>query len=551
MDRRTITALLLGMMAIQLYFFFVAPPPAPEADTDPAVEAAAGPEGSGAAPVASATPEAPSVPPPSDLPLREIPLDWCQAHARLTTDGGHLRDLTLADYSGDFHTKPVWAWVWEQVRGPERGPWSPYNLDSGPAQILTAQAQVLGMGSGDPRSASPRVAVTQESAQGAVLTGLTTEGIEVTRAIRVNDDCTLDVDLTWRNTGASTYNGTLWASMFDQLPPPAGRYASVARPVGMVEGDVVHHTDLTVLDEAPERLDGEIQWFGIADHYFGVFFVPTEASRGALMFAPRATAAGPLYGEYFLVDTALPPGGVHTEKLRAYAGPLAIDRLKAVDPDLGEVVDFGWFAFFARPLLWLLKQLHGVVGNWGIAIILLTFIVKTVFYPLTSMSFRSSQSMQALQPKLQELREKFADNQEELNRQTIELFREHGVNPLGGCLPMIVQMPVWIALYNVLLYSVELYQTRFLYLKDLSSPDPYSVLPFVVVVLMMVQQSMTPMGNMDPAQQRIMKIMPLIFGIFFFTFPSGLVVYIFVNMVLTIAQQWWIKRRFATAVAQP
>jgi YidC/Oxa1 family membrane protein insertase len=153
--------------------------------------------------------------------------------------------------------------------------------------------------------------------------------------------------------------------------------------------------------------------------------------------------------------------------------------------------------------------------------------------------------MSALQPKLQELREKYADNQEELNRRTIEMFRAAGVNPVGGCLPMLAQMPVWIALYAMLYSSVELYQTDFLYLKDLSSADPYAVLPLIVVVLMMIQQQLIPMGNMDPAQQRIMKLMPLFFGFLFFSFPSGLVLYIFVNTLLSMVQQWLIKRMYA------
>jgi YidC/Oxa1 family membrane protein insertase len=236
-----------------------------------------------------------------------------------------------------------------------------------------------------------------------------------------------------------------------------------------------------------------------------------------------------------------------SERFRVYLGPLEFSRLKTLDSNLADVVDFGWFGFFGRMLLSLLRLLESFMHNWGLAIIGLTFIVKLLFFPLTQMSFKSSQAMQAIQPQLQEIREKFADTPEELNRRTIELFREAGVNPLGGCLPMLVQMPIWIALYNVLMSSVELYQTRFLYLLDLTSPDPYGVLPLVVVVLMVVQQRMMPTGNMDPAQQKIMQIMPILFGFFFFTSPSGLVVYIFVNMVLTILQQWLIKRTYGVA----
>ena len=171
-------------------------------------------------------------------------------------------------------------------------------------------------------------------------------------------------------------------------------------------------------------------------------------------------------------------------------------------------------------------------------------MIKLVFFPLTQMSFKSSQRMQALQPQIKELRETLKDQPEELNRRTMELFRENKVNPLGGCLPMVIQMPIWFALYQMLLYSVELYHTEFLYLKDLSTADPYCILPLIVVGLMLVQQRFMPTGNMDPNQARMMKLMPLVFGVLFFTFPSGLVLYIFCNMCLTILQQWVIKRRF-------
>jgi YidC/Oxa1 family membrane protein insertase len=184
-----------------------------------------------------------------------------------------------------------------------------------------------------------------------------------------------------------------------------------------------------------------------------------------------------------------------------------------------------------------------------LSIIGLTLLVKGVFFPLTQMSFRSSQAMQAVQPKVLEIKAKYENDPEELNRQMIKLWRENGVNPAGGCIPMLVQLPVWLALYQVLLTSVDLYHTKFLYLDDLSAPDPYGVLPLMAVVLMVAQQQMMPVPNMDPTQAKILKIMPIAFGLLFFTFPSGLVVYIFVNTVLTMVQQWLIKRSFGARTA--
>ncbi|MFT6145173.1 MAG: YidC/Oxa1 family membrane protein insertase, partial [bacterium] len=241
------------------------------------------------------------------------------------------------------------------------------------------------------------------------------------------------------------------------------------------------------------------------------------------------------------------PGESIAESFVLYVGPKEHGILKELAPGLNKLVQLGWFAFFGRFLLMLLHMFYGLIGNWGVSIIALTLLVKGAFFPLTQTSFRSSQAMQAIQPKLQEVRERYKDSPEELNKQTLALFRDNGVNPLAGCLPMLVQMPVWIALYNVLLSSVDLYQVEFLYMKDLSSVDPYCILPAIVVVLMLVQQRFMPTGNMDPTQARLMKMMPLLFGFFFFTFPSGLVIYIFFNMVLTILQQWWIKRSYAMA----
>jgi YidC/Oxa1 family membrane protein insertase len=168
--------------------------------------------------------------------------------------------------------------------------------------------------------------------------------------------------------------------------------------------------------------------------------------------------------------------------------------------------------------------------------------VKLVFFPLMQKQFISSKRMQVLQPELKALKERYKDNKELQTQMTMKLFKEHEVNPMGGCLPMVIQMPVWFALYNVMLFSVELYNTSFLYLEDLTQVDPYGVLPLLVSVLMLLQQKMMPMANMDPMQQKMMRMMPLMFGIFMFSFPSGLVLYFSVNNSLTILQQWIIYR---------
>jgi len=306
--------------------------------------------------------------------------------------------------------------------------------------------------------------------------------------------------------------------------------------------------------EAPTRYDGTVDWFGLTDGYFSVVAVPEGDNAGRLVLSPidtgedvevdGETRSRVLYGHHYVLG-GLAAGATTTEAFTVYVGPNNTDVLTQIDDTLYYLVDLGWFAFFGRPLLWLLNLYYSFIGNWGLSIILLTFTIKLLFFPLTQMAYVSSQRMSALQPQLKEIREKFADNQEELNKRTMALFRENKVNPLGGCLPMLLQAPIWISLYRVLLTSVDLYHTEFLYLKDLSVADPYAVLPLVVMGLMWGQQQLMPTSpNMDPNQQRIMKFMPLFIGLLFFSFPSGLVLYIFVNTTLTIVQQWFIKRRF-------
>jgi YidC/Oxa1 family membrane protein insertase len=217
-------------------------------------------------------------------------------------------------------------------------------------------------------------------------------------------------------------------------------------------------------------------------------------------------------------------------------------------------VDYGFFEFLAKPLLALLKLFHEFAGNFGIAIIIVTVLIKVLFYPLTRKSFTAMRDMQRMQPKLEALKKKYEKDKERLNKEMMALYRTEGINPLGGCLPMVLQIPVFFALYQVLLNSIELRHAPFLFwINDLSSPEdlytldvagfglPLRLLPLVMGVTMMMQQKMTP-SSMDKAQQQIMMIMPVMFTFLFWGFPSGLVLYWLVNNVISIMQQWWMNR---------
>lgn len=237
---------------------------------------------------------------------------------------------------------------------------------------------------------------------------------------------------------------------------------------------------------------------------------------------------------------AIEPGGVKKMVVPFYAGPQQQDHLSMVAPGLDLVVDYGMLTVIAAPLFWVLALINKMVNNWGIAIILLTILIKLSFYPLSAKSYRSMAQMRVLGPKLQKLKEQYGDDRQRLHTAMMELYKTEKVNPLGGCLPIVVQIPVFIALYWALLNSVEMRQAPFmLWINDLSAPDPYYILPIVMGITMLIQTKLNPTPP-DPIQAKVMMIMPVAFSVFFFFFPAGLVLYWVVNNVLSIAQQWYV-----------
>jgi len=236
------------------------------------------------------------------------------------------------------------------------------------------------------------------------------------------------------------------------------------------------------------------------------------------------------------------------ESIHGYIGPKEHKVLKAIDPVLTNAIEYGWFTFAAKPLFALLSWLHGIFGNWGWAIIALTAIIRAVLYPLTYKGMVSMQKMKELAPKLKELKEKYGKDPQKLNAMTMEMYKKHGANPLGGCLPMLLQIPVFFALYRTLLNAVELQGAPWiLWINDLSRMDPYYVLPILMGASMFLQQRMTPNNFTDPMQEKVFKYLPVVFTFFFVTFPSGLVLYWFTNNLFSIAQQYIVNQQFRNA----
>jgi YidC/Oxa1 family membrane protein insertase len=236
----------------------------------------------------------------------------------------------------------------------------------------------------------------------------------------------------------------------------------------------------------------------------------------------------------------VPAGQEVTFETALWAGPKDQYRLEAISPDLGLTIDYGMLWFVGYPIFWLLTQINDLVGNYGVAIVLLTCVIRLLFYPLSKKQFRSQLAMKRLQPKLAQLKERYGDDKQRFVQAQMELWKKEGVNPFSGCLPVLLQMPVFLGIYWVLNESVELRQAPFfLWYHDLSMPDPYFVLPLLLGAAYFLQQHLTPMMTTDPMQAKVMKFMPVMFCAFFLFFPAGLVLYYLANALLSITQQWY------------
>ena len=303
---------------------------------------------------------------------------------------------------------------------------------------------------------------------------------------------------------------------------------------------------VTFKDMSKGNLNANAQggWVAMQQHYFLSAWVPDTESRHVIY----TRAVDNDYTIGLVSEPIIVKPGMTTETgAKLYVGPEVTSELQKIAPGLDLTVDYGWLWFLSSLLFSLMKAIHGVVGNWGWSIVLVTMLIKLAFYRLSASSYRSMAGMRNLQPKLQALRERFGDDKAKMSQATMELYRQEKVNPLGGCLPILIQIPVFIALYWVLLESVELRQAPFIFwIKDLAAADPYHVLPIIMGGTMLIQQRLNP-APPDPMQAKIMMFLPILFTVLFWNFPSGLVLYWIVNNTLSILQQWYITRKYSDA----
>ena len=303
-----------------------------------------------------------------------------------------------------------------------------------------------------------------------------------------------------------------------------------------------------VRDE-PYQVSARDGWLAMIQHYFFAAWIPPAQEEAAYT---TQVIEGDGWPRYIARNVGpaqqVEPGGTAEFASRLYVGPKLQDDLPDIAPGLEYTVNYGIFTVFSKPLFWLLEKIHDVVGNWGWSIVLLTILIKAAFFKLTEAQYRSTARMRKLQPRIEQLKERYGDDRQRMSQAMMELYKKEKVNPLGGCLPILVQIPIFIALYWVLLESVELRQAPFiLWIDNLSVRDPYFVLPLLNAVFMFATQRLTPMVGMDPLQQKMMQFMPIAFSIMFAFFPAGLVLYWATNAGLSLAQQYYITRKIAAA----
>lgn len=535
-DRRLLIALVLTMLVMYVWSTYVSPPPLAPATPVAEAPAAGTPSGASSAPAAIPTDAAPAAS-EEQIVEAKVAVRATGFDAELSSDEGALGKLTLTGYQSEATVTPLWLHVWHKITGKAEDTWTAYQGGGENARLLTESGALVLAGGGPVQG---KVPFNVTDGGGAKASRTLPGGLVVTKTFKPGEKPhTLDVTVQFQNQGAAAVD-TLWVGVADTSHKLEGRFDNVMLPVGQADGDIHHLEDpAKVAGDESMTEDGPVQWLGFSNRYFMAALLPADPAAFKLVFDLLPDGRE---GVFAVSGEALAPGQSRTLQFTAYVGPKDLGLLETTGNDLDDAVEYGFFGFFSKILLFLLEVFQKGVNNWGAAIILLTLLVKLLFFPLTQKSYVSSKRMQQLQPAMNAMKEQYKDDPAKQQQEMMKLFSDNNVNPLGGCLPTLVQLPVWFGLYSCLLYSVELYNSSFLYLRDLTAADPYGLLPTLVAVLFYLQQSLTPMTGMDPAQQKLMKVMPLLFSVFMYSLPSGLVLYITVNSILSIAQMWVINK---------
>jgi YidC/Oxa1 family membrane protein insertase len=363
-------------------------------------------------------------------------------------------------------------------------------------------------------------------------------GLSVTKRFTLNyDSYAISVEYIIANNAASPASVQMYAQLKQTtlIDSSSGLIPTYVGAAYSTTEDVYEKYDFDDIAEANLSVSTQGGWVAMLQHYFVSSWVPEKTSDNQL-YTRYSSNKDAVIG-FKAPAITIEPNSTATTSATFYVGPKDQDVLESIEQNLDLTIDYGFLFMISQPLFWLLIKIQSIVTNWGVAIIIITLIVKGGMYPLTKAQYTSMAKMRALQPKMAKLKERLGDDKQKMSQAMMELYRKEKVNPAGGCLPLIIQMPIFLALYWVFLESVELRHAPFmLWIQDLSAQDPFYILPVLMGISMFIMQKMQPMTVQDPMQQKIMQYMPVMFTIFFFWFPSGLVLYWLVSNIISIVQ---------------
>jgi YidC/Oxa1 family membrane protein insertase len=546
MDKKVILAFALSVAVFVLYSFFLGPqepvkPPTPSPGPTSAKPPA---DSQVAAPAVTAASDIPAKPsaPSSARPTKDITVKTKRFEAVFSERGGRLKSFKLADYKERLGDKALKEVI--QVQEPDQYPLQLEWIKQTPPTSTPAFFQA------DRTS----LELTPQQPQGSLtFRSVSDQGITVIKTYTFSyDSYRIGLELKVVNRASRPLEGNLALIFQNRFPKTDAAAAAFQGQLTLINGKYEEKS----IDkfEKESVLTGKIEWGALSDTYFMGALAPLE-SEGIISLKTSRPGPEQLMTRFILPPLNLPPGEDKTLQFALYFGPRDIGILKSLNLQLEKAVNFGFFDIVSKPLLWVLNFFYGYLHNYGWAIILLTILVKIVFWPLTHKSYKSMKDMQKLQPKMAKIREKHKDNREQMNQEMMALYKTYKVNPMGGCLPMVIQIPVFFALYSLLGYAIELRHAPFmLWITDLAAPDrlpigipiPYvgegiPVLTLLMGASMFIQQKMTPTTG-DPTQAKIMLFLPVVFTFMFINFAAGLVLYWLVNNVLSIGQQYYINK---------
>ncbi len=533
-NQRLFLAIAIWLACIFGYFTFFAPKKPAQPVTPPAAPSAPSTTAPATPPAAAAAAARPSdVPRGTAGPTREVVFQTSRARFIVTSEGAALRSVELLGDKWTRHKgrKEESHVDLVQPHAGEALPFSTTLRDAAGVELLAAN-EPFELLRQDARSATFR---TERG------------GVTLTKTLAVSAD-SYGIDLAVELKSAAALSGQLAVVSGAHGEEPSGgmfasRTGTPARTICLQGNNKIER--LAIGAKHPEFEAPAALFAGIDEQYFLTAVVPPQGVAASCKLEARGEKVGSLLAS-LIVPVKVRAGGAAQLAFKGYAGPKDAQELGPVAADLKQSIDWGFWSVIAEVLLGIMKFCQRIVPghNWGIAIIMLTLAMKALTFPLQHKSMKSMQEMQRIQPQLDEMKKKYAGDTQRQNLEQMKLFKEHGVNPMGSCLPMLIQMPIWFALYTTLQVSVELYNAPFIpgWIDDLTGKDPYYILPVAMGITMILTQVLTPSPMSNPSQKTMGYVMSGFFSLLMLTLPSGLTLYIFINNVLSIAQQMYLRR---------